>query len=466
MQVWNITHDIDNFIIINELNENKWDNTFLLDLTRQNYSLIEKIVYDITLFHAERLSIPIGTLFAEFWWKLEADTDCFHYDCDEYLKKTTGTYIHPLLSTITYFNDHDCPTVITQIDREIYKYKDFDKQNTITISFPRIGKHITFDSKYYHGISNVFAHSETCNKPRYILAINIWERQPECVDWYPINSKDNCDTSIVIEKHSEEIEQVYVTPEHLNFDLFERLTYKHENNLFTVFEEYIKDKSGSTFQFIRDDDIDKRILENSLKTKYGDIIDDINALLKKAEPIKYNRFLQRFQYSGIYTPDTCRWIISECEKYALQNGGWTTRRHVSYPTTDLPVELIGSVFGFILETFKTITSKIMKSYCLDENTIKLDYTDVFIVKYEYSAQEYLEMHCDGSFISFQILLSNITDFEGGGTYFDDGLIMKPDQGGLVIHSSHIKHSGLPITSGIRYVLVGFVNLVLENTPIE
>jgi hypothetical protein len=103
----------------------------------------------------------------------------------------------------------------------------------------------------------------------------------------------------------------------------------------------------------------------------------------------------------------------------------------------------------------------MKSYCLNEDIIKISYTDIFIVKYEHNAQSYLEMHCDGSFISFQILLSEVNDFEGGGTYFDDGLVMKPEQGDLVIHSSRIKHSGLPIKSGTRYLLVGFVNLTLD-----
>ena len=63
-------------------------------------------------------------------------------------------------------------------------------------------------------------------------------------------------------------------------------------------------------------------------------------------------------------------------------------------------------------------------------------------------------------MSFNILLSNNSDFEGGGTYFDDGLTSKTEQGDLLIHSSKIKHSGKPITKGKRYLLVGFVNLQL------
>jgi predicted 2-oxoglutarate/Fe(II)-dependent dioxygenase YbiX len=113
----------------------------------------------------------------------------------------------------------------------------------------------------------------------------------------------------------------------------------------------------------------------------------------------------------------------------------------------------------MIETFRTISIKIKNSYNLSDD-IKINFVDVFVVKYKFNEQNYLEIHKDGSFLSFNILLSNPNDFDGGGTYFDDGLIMKPDQGDLIIHSSKIKHSGLPITKGTRYLLVGFINLNL------
>ena len=204
---------------------------------------------------------------------------------------------------------------------------------------------------------------------------------------------------------------------------------------------------------------EKTKLEKELKNKYGNIIDDINSIMDETEVIRYNRFLQRFSYPKIFTNDICRWIINECENYANRNGGWTTKRHVKYPTTDLPIENVKPVFPFIIETFKTIADKIKKSYNLNDD-IKINFVDVFIVKYKDNEQSFLELHKDGSFLSFNILLSNQCDFEGGGTYFDDGLTMTPEQGDLTIHSSKIKHAGLPITKGTRYLLVGFVNLDL------
>jgi hypothetical protein len=187
------------------------------------------------------------------------------------------------------------------------------------------------------------------------------------------------------------------------------------------------------------------------------VLDDIKELMEETNPIKYNRFLQRFMYPKIYCPNVCSWIINECENYAKDNGGWTKKRHKNYPTTDLPVESVKSIFGFVFQSLKLLSEKIKHSYGLTDE-INIDYSDLFIVKYKANDQSFLEIHKDGSFLSFNILLSNPRDFEGGGTYFDDGLIMKGEQGDLIIHTSKMNHSGLPITKGTRYLLVGFVNL--------
>jgi hypothetical protein len=213
-----------------------------------------------------------------------------------------------------------------------------------------------------------------------------------------------------------------------------------------------------SYKFIVDTQIEQQKLTNELKIKYGNIIDDFNEIMKPEFNIKYNRFLQRFQYPKIYTPEMCSFIIGECEKYAHNNGGWTMKRHIKYPTTDLPVEKIPSIFGLVLETLKPIITNIKNSYGLHDE-MNLQISDLFVVKYKEDSQNYLEMHCDESLLSFNILLSDKTDFEGGGTYFDDGLIVKLEQGSVVVHSSKIKHAGLPITKGTRYILVGFVNIV-------
>ena len=195
-----------------------------------------------------------------------------------------------------------------------------------------------------------------------------------------------------------------------------------------------------------------------LKTKYGDVIEDFNSIMDETHEIKYNRFLQRFTYNQVYSADMCQYIINECEQYAKHNGGWTKTRHANYPTTDLPVDNVRPIVGLILQSLGTIMNKIQSSYNLD-NKVSINVRDLFVVKYSHDAQNFMDMHKDGSVLSFSILLNPAFEFKGGGTYFDDGLTVFLNQGDMIIHSGKIKHVDIvTIIEGVRYLLVGFVDL--------
>lgn len=50
----------------------------------------------------------------------------------------------------------------------------------------------------------------------------------------------------------------------------------------------------------------------------------------------------------------------------------------------------------------------------------------------------------------------LSDYDGGGTYFSDvALHLTLEQGHLVIFDAKLDHQGLPITRGVRYLLVAF-----------
>ena len=462
--------------------------TMLLDLTKSSYSLIEKYVYDSAMFHLARLNISdMENHFVEFWCKSKFDTHTLHIDCDEKLKKTTGKYEHPLLSCVTYLNDvSNSPTIITNVDLECYKYKEFDEQTEIVLSLPVRNKQITFDGHFYHGsttLTEVDAGAVTDwsdeyeSNGRYILAINLWNKKPIDVEYY-VPNEDRIDMTgamfqndvrlINISATDTKIGSINVSNDIINYNLFNDILYNKKKEACHVFNEIIQkyrlDKNVennnediTTFKFVLDNSIKEKQKQVELKNKYGDIMDDFKAIMDKTIDLKYNRFLQRFTYPNLYSSDMCNYIVGECERYASKNGGWTVDRHTSYPTTDLPVDKIPSIFGLILETLKTITTRVSASYGLHDKMI-INIKDLFVVKYSHEAQNQLEMHCDGSFLSFNILLNDISEFEGGGTYFDDGLTCRLNKGELLLHSSQIKHSGLPITKGKRYLLVGFMNV--------
>ena len=466
--------------------------TMLLDLTKSSYSLVEKYVYDIVAFHFARLNISdMENHFVEFWCKSKFDTHTLHLDCDEKLKKTKGEYEHPLLSCVTYLNDApNSPTIITNVDLECYKYKEFEEQTEIVLSLPVRNKQITFDGHFYHGSTTLAEvdvgadanrSDEHESDDRYILAINLWNKKPIDVEYYAPTTATATGTmfqndvslitiSAMTDSTDSNIGSINVSNDVINYNLFNDILYNKKKEACHVFNEIIqkyrldntdKDENNTkyitTFRFSLDNSIKEKEKQVELKNKYGDIMDDFKAIMDKTIDLKYNRFLQRFTYPNIYSSDVCNYIVGECERYASKNGGWTVDRHTKYPTTDLPVDKIPSIFGLILETLKTITGRVSASYGLDDKMI-INIKDLFVVKYSDDAQNQLEMHCDGSFLSFSILLNDISEFEGGGTYFDDGLTCCLNKGDMLLHSSQIKHSGLPVTKGHRYLLVGFMNV--------
>jgi hypothetical protein len=481
--------------VLNEINNILEKANYLLDMNKQKYSILERYVYDIASFHLKRLNTHIesdddikNNYYIEFWGKSKHATSVLHVDCDEKLKIEQLEYKYPLLSSVTYLNDSNTPTVITNIDMDRYMYKDFEKDQNLFFSFPKKGKQITFDGKYYHGSAILDKEFDVSNEDRYIIAINLWDKPPTNVEYYSDTCEKEDDDIIIIQKDH----LVYVEPEELtennnimhigvdkdtmNYELFEKILYKPENNAFTVFDNvinnYKKSKNLNSHTIhnyglflngtIEGNKIEAKKLESQLKTKVANICEDANQFLLSNDVIKYNnRFLQRFIYPKIYCSNVCKWIINESETYAKNNGGWTKTRHINYPTTDLPVTEISSISNFVLLSLETIIERIKTSYCLN-NEIKFDFNDLFIVKYKHDEQNFLEMHADGSIISFNILLSEQNDFEGGGTCFDDGLVIKSEQGDLIIHNGKIKHSGLPITKGTRYLLVGFVYIIFTN----
>jgi len=475
IDIWEINFNIET--IINVIDSNIFLPTKLLNLNKTKYSLFEKFIYDTACFHFKRLNIEINeNYYVEFWCKNKFETQSLHLDCDENEKKHKNNYIYPLLSCVTYFNDNESPTVITNVNLENYKYKEFEKQTEIFFSFPRSNKQITFNGNYYHGSCNLNEIQQ--EKKRYIIAINLWDKKPTNVEYYDpdktrVNDKglfDNQEQLINIVHTNDKIKTINACKKIINYTFFEEILYNTKINSYYKFNDLVQtenkiDDNISSFNIILDTTIEKKEMELKLKNKYGNIMDDINEINNEKNNIKYNRFLQRFIYNKIYTPDMCKYIINVSENFANNNGGWTTERHVNYPTTDLPVNKIPGIFGLILETMNTVCDKIKKSYGLHDS-MGIDIQDLFIVKYSMDAQNHLEMHHDGSFLSFNILLSNPNDFEGGGTYFDDGLIFYPEQGDLLIHSSKINHAGLPITKGLRYLLVGFlnINIELDNQP--
>uniref|UniRef100_A0A6U0JCU9 Fe2OG dioxygenase domain-containing protein n=1 Tax=Minutocellus polymorphus TaxID=265543 RepID=A0A6U0JCU9_9STRA len=143
--------------------------------------------------------------------------------------------------------------------------------------------------------------------------------------------------------------------------------------------------------------------------------------------------------------------------------GWTKDRHTSYPTTDLnlvtvPFESDDRVFlQEILDA--RLAPLVERVYGIAPGAVRAN--DIFVVRYDYErGQKSLRGHTDSSHVSFNILLND--EFTGGGTRFhnrvagtyQDG---KPNPGEVLINNALVFHEGLSVSSGTRYILVGFMS---------
>jgi hypothetical protein len=188
-------------------------------------------------------------------------------------------------------------------------------------------------------------------------------------------------------------------------------------------------------------------LNNSLKECFCTDYEKI-----KNENPSFNK-VYRFNIPS-FNRDIRKWFIREAEKHGKIHS-WTTKRHDSYATTDIPVNDISSIKDYINKHVKKdIFTKFEQVSGIKADNFSID--DVFIVKYKQGDQVDLEKHQDGSTYTFTMLLNDPSEFEGGGTYFyNNQKLLKPTNNEVVIHCGLIYHEGAKITKGQRYLLIGF-----------
>jgi hypothetical protein len=124
----------------------------------------------------------------------------------------------------------------------------------------------------------------------------------------------------------------------------------------------------------------------------------------------------------------------------------------------LEVEKVPELVNYLRKI--ELISAINRIFQLNYNQTINSFDDVFVVKYQTqgdNVKSELTEHTDAGDFSFMIALSdNETDYSGGGTYFrTTDSVLQLSQGSLVTFDASLFHRGEKITSGTRYLLVGF-----------
>jgi len=76
----------------------------------------------------------------------------FHWDRDYTVEDTCGVNVHPHIATVTYLTELGGPTVILEkVGSVMCKECFYGDTHTAYFSWPRSGKHISFDGRWLHG---------------------------------------------------------------------------------------------------------------------------------------------------------------------------------------------------------------------------------------------------------------------------------------------------------------------------
>ena len=161
--------------------------------------------------------------------------------------------------------------------------------------------------------------------------------------------------------------------------------------------------------------------------------------------------------ASFLTPAACHAIVTICEAHAAAHGGWSVESAEKYAqtTVDLEVDRVPQLRAWLLE--HNFIDQVDAHY-QQANAAKLcALDDLFVVKYEAGGQTELRWHTDAGEVSFMVALSESgIDFEAGGTTFETiSKTVQCRQGEILSFDAKLFHAGVPITKGVRYLLVGF-----------
>jgi len=484
IQAYTIKHIPDGFQDITGFFENNnidLDKKYILNIEQESFSFIEKIVYDITLYHCKKNKKNIDEILIEFYLDFSnSSVICQNQNQKNKLFLSCMTIIDNYLSTDSYNvnNENNFECIFTNLTYDDYKYKKFDEQtylvnnlNKISLVYLNKNLHLVFDG---NKIQSFIKPTENNN---IVLFINLWEslndfkNKKMSNEHFSLNNKINIfnknEEKIIIKELDSSNSTPFGVENILNSDFYENILYKKEIKNMLYFVDLLQKEEIIAKNIILNihDNFkvsSKILIDELIHEKVGNLVTDIENLNK--EIFTYNnRFLQRFKHKNIISQNICKWIIDESEKYALNNGGWTSDNFENHKTLDIKLEKMSNIFEYFLNfEMKNILETIQKDYCLPNNTEFIVIT-LNIIKYTKGIQAGVNFHRDDGFITFNICLND--DFEGGGTLFEDGLLMILNKGDMIIHSAKTNHKGVPILSGERYILIGFVKIKID-IPID
>jgi hypothetical protein len=374
---------------------------------------------------------------------------------------------NPLFTSLIYLSDNNIPTFILDTDGK-----------SIGLCFPEYLKTVIFDGgKNIHGYYKEL-YNDTSQ--RCLIALNVYSspnKYTPCLDinqmyqWYYMYNNNYSkelpiDLNIKIDKkESNEIIDVEINSTEEQFKLFNESLKKNNTNdstykkykfrILSEINKYVKNDVKRAFKI----KINTNISDWTMYDYEIDNEDNDNVSVKQFDPYD-KKYYNVFTEKSLFSNETCEWLITEANNQVKEiYGEWKNDRHNMYPTYDISIDkLKPPVLNYILNYFMRKIGLLVYNKFNISKEMNINIKEAFIVKYEENKQRSLEFHTDDSDITAIILLSNENSFTGGGTQFETGLCVYPNQGDMLLFGSNFKHQGMEIKTGVRMILTFFINV--------
>jgi len=423
------------------------DKPYLLDITKCDYDELEYIVYNLAQYHISKLDKKYENYYIEF--SNNISNNC-HINL---FKKNKTTYL-PLITSYTFFNDNLSPIIITNIDTENYKYKEFNDENELMFVFPSKLTNIAFNGKYYHMLSKMFtSNSLYLDVEPVILKLNVYTDVPNNTEYYlntntieitfkkittsivnTIDISNNVFNNSLSENNNYTKNEYYgkllLDTKIINKTFIENMLYFNKYNfhkLETIFLNYANYLyvNGLNIKLKNNGDVlnvnlQETIIDILEKFNYTFILKSQNNILNQTK--HFTELSNKYGYDLMYDIlhcYTCNGIINKdditiqnrfygnkinSQFYTSEMCNWICNEisyHKNNNNTIINIENIPYMFRFFINDFNRINSYLQKTY--DLNDIKFN-----ILKILVSKENIIDEHISNekSFFKVKIFLNN------------------------------------------------------------
>ena len=342
--------DVSSLETISSLLTHHGNTSYRLPSNANTRDILEQYVSQISQFHSARLKIPLDKQSCIEFSIITSLVNKFNIIYDKPNYEKTNKKNSPVCSIITNLGDCTFPLLLTEINHQQYKYKQFTDQSHNKLIFLKKYMHLVFDSSKYHGFVDIL-NDGNVDKPQPYLLINLWSYPLDHIPYYSsANDTTNCIVPMNFTNMNKPTATQLVDASCLKYEFFERMLY---GNIFSFDNQIVTNIRNSKASNIH------RVV---LQIKKQTTLDTVSAVENNHVYDYKNdkRFIQRFICPDLFPEWICQWLTKEFT--AVHNS-------IDNSPNVLDISFVPNTSFFLFANIPYIFDKLKSFYCINIDNI-------------------------------------------------------------------------------------------------